>query len=1174
MKSGDRKSLKPAAKPRDYYRKLTGDFHFQKVADDFFGTIDELEFYSIADFLSAAARISHNQGRQIIVAQNLQNLCRKMEALFAGEVSLHDLSVALNALSKLGYLKESFSENLAAKIVKIINANLDKSSTSDICNVVNSLARLGFDKGEVQSLDLRKLAGQINQNISSFAPLDTVTLLRGLAQMGFIEGENVNELNQAVKKLALNSQRQIAALDHRGLATLVHSLARLEMFDELFLLQPEIFRAFSDEKISQMSQESIASMVQAETLCALLCGEKFFSDELVDKISRRFVAQNEEISALQDRVAQNLPTASKAVTRHESSIYAIGSSQAVSRQIDILHQTPTANFFIEVDGTKYHRYTFEGKSYLNSATKQRDRVNEAAIAQFAKTSTKECYYLKISEREIEANRGDLRNFLLNDKLRKAKRIRPEYLKKDEVVEPLEAVLEIEEIALEEIDLVRSPPITTLGEVIENLKNTNSRKSVRNLAAESMTKFGKTLLQAVMESDDLSADERQNLFDKLTRMKQGAVANLDRIDVLLHCAVRKNEADIVGKIFATGLANEWSDFVFETALRGEKDSVLEVVLKSGKVSLSKVLELKAAALSEKSKELISGFEKENSLAQRLIAACLGSADFSETRAKSFVDKPYANELFLRAQAQGRHDITSELIKAGLPFLVDPNQMLEEAIVTGHNDMVNALLARGVDASEYVHLAIAQNPQNFEIISALIDAGADVSAVREADALLQNLITHKKAKAAAKLVKFSSLPLENILKKAVELSSLELVEAVTIDPRFDASHKDSAATLAKAINAQNWPICDALVRGGVVGVGKAKVQAGKKEELLVACLFSQFLETFSRLYEKNFFSGLNKNQILALAIDIADDTKMVQKIVESGGVDLNQEVVLPQQEGSSTTPLVRAIRKDNLPMVRFLLGSGANPNATSVVVERRMKSLRFYPLHSAATFGNAEIVQCLIERGANPNNALDGYGTALETACAARHFEVVKTLVDKGALFEVGGRNIFLVLLNHPEAIKSNIKVAQFLIERGAPFPNVLADRSFPNDFFTTALLGDCWELLPAFAARKSELGITDKNMQMFFSNLNNGEREKTVEMLVRHRLVSLDGTDSGQRNWAEILRSPEGVKNVGLQAAVNEMYPEEVRLLKKKIEESSVLPSSIVRSSFSTKKVEEETKRKR
>jgi ankyrin repeat protein len=88
----------------------------------------------------------------------------------------------------------------------------------------------------------------------------------------------------------------------------------------------------------------------------------------------------------------------------------------------------------------------------------------------------------------------------------------------------------------------------------------------------------------------------------------------------------------------------------------------------------------------------------------------------------------------------------------------------------------------------------------------------------------------------------------------------------------------------------------------------------------------------------------------------------------------------------TPLMRAASKGRIGVVTFLLKHGANPR---VQVEGRNALW-----HAAATGRNVEVIDALVEAGANVNDDCDGC-TALMAAAQFAPFPVVQRLVELGA-----------------------------------------------------------------------------------------------------------------------------------------------------------------------------------
>ena len=345
--------------------------------------------------------------------ENLEKILVKTNQLLKAstQASLEEASSILEALASLKYEKYQLKSLEIKNFTEAFN-QCQKLSSKDIAKFCKACSKLAYDKDEL-GLDIKKLISETNLQFGKFNLSEKITLLSSLAKLGF--DENHGELNPLLLKISQNLEGKLANCHEGQIASYIHSLAKMELFDCLFeekngqkLAKEKITSALTFDKIANLSSDAAFSLLQAQMICHLTAGIKFFDQEAQTAIAGKYFFEEAEVSNLQKLVAKTLKQKGFKV-ESEYSIYEI--EQKSLRDLDIKASKDiagtTQEYYIEIDGPTH----FFAEGEVDSATRKRNRLNNAAIRESDKTGIGKCYYSTISFAEIDKNRSDLSRFL-------------------------------------------------------------------------------------------------------------------------------------------------------------------------------------------------------------------------------------------------------------------------------------------------------------------------------------------------------------------------------------------------------------------------------------------------------------------------------------------------------------------------------------------------------------------------------------------------------------------------------------------------------------------------------------------------------------------------------------------------------------------------------------------
>ncbi|KAK2723984.1 hypothetical protein QYM36_002353 [Artemia franciscana] len=338
-------------------------------------------------------------------------------------------------------------------------------------------------------------------------------------------------------------------------------------------------------------------------------------------------------------------------------------------------------------------------------------------------------------------------------------------------------------------------------------------------------------------------------------------------------------------------------------------------------------------------------------------------------------PNCGECLHLAVEKGRTDLCELLIDFGAKLdatNVYGETPLEPAIRTSNLDLVKLLLKRGANPNcrECLHHAVWEGKA--DVCKLLIQSGAELDATNVyGETPLGTAIRTSNLDLVKLLLKHGANPncgecfgFAPPLHMAIINNNLELVKLLL----KRGANPNCGECLHLAVTKGGADLCNLLIKSG------AELDATNVygETPLGTAIKTSNLDLVKLLLKL----GANPNceECLHLAVE-KGRADMCELLIDSGAK-------LDAMNANKDTPLLTAIRNNNLELVKLLLKRGANPNCGEC-------------LHLAVKKGGADLCNLLIKSGAELD-ATNVYGeTPLGTAIKTSNLDLVKLLLKLGA-----------------------------------------------------------------------------------------------------------------------------------------------------------------------------------
>ena len=363
-------------------------------------------------------------------------------------------------------------------------------------------------------------------------------------------------------------------------------------------------------------------------------------------------------------------------------------------------------------------------------------------------------------------------------------------------------------------------------------------------------------------------------------------------------------------------------------------------------------------------------------------------------------------------------------------------------------------------------------------------------REATGTTENQLSPQKQKAADAGGKFQGTIFDSSGEAVVPNAIVRLVNtttgveltAMSLERGEYTFENVALGTYNLTVNAPGfvrYDLPDISVREDVAQTQNVQLQTGGRVMMGVVAI-SQPRDPLVRAAWKNDIAAVAQLLSTALEVDKSD-------------------------EATNTTALTYAVENNNREMIRLLLASGANINATNRQGETSLMHLR------AVT--DIDLVRDLIAAGADVNARTESGDTPLMRAAEHCTFAVVKELIDAGADVNVkdeGGNTLLMQAAQNDDS-----EIVKFLISAGV---SVEATNADGESALTLAASWEKRQNVEVLLDAGGGAGLTQEQLDRALASAAGNEDAEIVRTLLR--LGANANAEDGDRDLTALMIAAE------------------------------------------------------